>query len=45
MDRQRCMGLLAGCAYDLDDTEVVSDSPCLASFTLNLSVQFELEPA
>jgi hypothetical protein len=44
VDRQRCMGLLAGCNYDLDESEVVSDSPCPASFSVSLSVQYELEP-
>jgi hypothetical protein len=44
LERQRCAALLAGCAYNLGEHEMVSDAPRAAEFTINVNVHYQLEP-
>ena len=43
MDRQRCLGLLAGCPYKLGEDETVSDDPRAAEFAVSVNAQYSLE--
>jgi hypothetical protein len=43
MERQRCLGLLAGCAYDPADDEIVSEDPLPAEFTVSVTTSYHLE--
>jgi hypothetical protein len=43
MERQRCGLLLAGCAHELGDDEIVSDDPRPAEFTITVNATFSLE--
>jgi hypothetical protein len=43
MERQRCLALLAGCAYDLGDDEFVSDDPRPAEFAVGVNASYHLE--
>ena len=43
MDRQRCLGMLAGSSYDLGEHEIVSDDPRAAEFTISVNVSYSAE--
>jgi hypothetical protein len=42
MDRQRCLGLLAGSSYDLGEHEIVSDDLRAAEFTISVNVSYSV---
>lgn len=43
MDRQRCLGMLAGSSYDLGEHEIVSDDLRSAEFTITVSANYSVE--
>jgi uncharacterized protein YggE len=43
VERQRCLGLLTGCPYQLGENEIVSDDPRAADFTISVNVNYPLE--
>lgn len=43
MDRQRCLGMLAGSSYDLGEHEIVSDDLRSAEFTISVNANYSVE--